>query len=366
VWGPRDTYGYAYGLLQRTPDDPSYDRFRDAVRQFAIETMPIPAGTDVLGQVLEKQVVHTVRTAAKASGAHDRTIRRIFERNGLGMDTDGSDLRNHRVTVPAGEIERMVKQLKTALSTPAVIKATGIPRIHLNAIMAAGYLPTVTGSENHANAKHRFARSQVNAMMARLFDSAVDVTTPTPRQMPIMEARQAAVTSLEALLGMIWDGKLSWKGRLAGRTDYGALLVDADEIKALVRHEPSMTHLTRTEAMEFIPGFNRWALDGFIDEGLLHTTMEFSPEARREVEVIPRESAELVRRDFVTLGELRQISGLHLKQVKVLLRLAGIETAYDPEEFKAWIYDRNDVKQAVQKRPNFWGYDKAKARAAAK
>lgn len=366
MWGPRDTYGYAYGLLQRTPDDPSYDRFRDAVRQFAIETMPIPAGTDVLGQVLEKQVVHTVRTAAKASGAHDRTIRRIFERNGLGMDTDGSDLRNHRVTVPAGEIERMVKQLKTALSTPAVIKATGIPRIHLNAIMAAGYLPTVTGSENHANAKHRFARSQVNAMMARLFDSAVDVTTPTPRQMPIMEARQAAVTSLEALLGMIWDGKLSWKGRLAGRTDYGALLVDADEIKALVRHEPSMTHLTRTEAMEFIPGFNRWALDGFIDEGLLHTTMEFSPEARREVEVIPRESAELVRRDFVTLGELRQISGLHLKQVKVLLRLAGIETAYDPEEFKAWIYDRNDVKQAVQKRPNFWGYDKAKARAAAK
>src|SRR5690606_34556246 len=41
VWGPRDTYGYAYGLLQRTRDDPAYETFRDVVRRFAMETMPI-------------------------------------------------------------------------------------------------------------------------------------------------------------------------------------------------------------------------------------------------------------------------------------------------------------------------------------
>lgn len=364
VWGPRDTYGYAYGLLQRTLDDPAYDRFRDAVRQFAIDTMPIKAGTDVLGQVLEKQVVHTVRTAAKASGAHDRTIRRVFERNGLGKDTLGSNLRNHRVTVSADDIERMVEQLKTAMTTPKVMEATGIPRMHLKAIVAARYLPTVTGSENEAHAKHRFAPSEVKALMDRLFAGAVTVTAPTPRQLPIMEARHAAVTSLETILALIFDGKLTWKGRLRGRTDYEALLIDADEITALVRTEPKMVHLTRTEAIDIIPGFSRFALDAFLASGHLETAMEFSPDARREVEVITKDSAMRFVESYVTLGELRQISGLHLKQVKLLLRGAGIETAFTPDTYKVCIYDRPAIERVVEERPDFWVYDKAKARAA--
>ena len=53
VWGPRDTYGYAYGLLQKTLDDPSYGKLRDAVRRFAIETIPLEPGTDVLGALAE-------------------------------------------------------------------------------------------------------------------------------------------------------------------------------------------------------------------------------------------------------------------------------------------------------------------------
>jgi hypothetical protein len=365
VWGPRDTYGYAYGLLQRTLKDPAYDIFRDVVRQFAIETMPIAAGTDVLGQTLEKQLVHTVRTAARASGAHDRTIRRIFERNGLGKDAQGSELRNHRVTVSADEIERMLEQLKTAMSTPQVIKATGIPRMHLNALIAGRYLPTVTGSEDQPDAKHRFAQSDVQAMLARLFKEAVEVESPAPRQMSIMNARHAASTSLGNLFEMIFEGHLTWKGYLKGRQDYGALLLDADEVTRLVRSGPNMVHFSRTEAIAAIPGFNRFALDAFLATRHLKTAMEFNPDARRMVEVITKDSIQKFTAQYVTLGELCQTSGLHLKQVKLLLKGIAIDPAFEPDHAKVWIYDRRAVDRVVSERSDFWVYDKAKALAAA-
>jgi hypothetical protein len=365
VWGPRDTYGYAYGLLQRTRDDPAYETFRDVVRRFAMETMPIPSGTDVLGHVLEKQLVHTVRTAAMASGAHDRTIRRAFERNGLGKESLNAGLRNHRVTVPAEQIERMLKQLKTSMSTPKVIKATGIPRTHLNALVIGRYLPTVTGSEGQPDAKHRFARSEIEAMLGRLFKGAVEVESPTSRQMSIANARHAAVTSLGNLFEMIFEGHLTWKGHLQGRRDYGALLVDADEVTRLVRSGPAMTNLSRTEAIAAIPGFNRFALDAFLATRHLKTAMEFNPEARRMVEVITKDSVELFRGNFITLGELRELSGgLHLKRVKLLLKGAAIQPAFDPDEVKVWIYDRHAVDRVLAERPDFWVYDKAKALAA--
>lgn len=364
-WGLRDTYGYAYKVLEKTVGDSEFAPIRDIVRDFAISTMPVEPGTDVLGTVVDKPVVLTVRSAARFSGAHDRSIRRFFERQGIGQEVLEDGQRNHRITVAADQIIDVVEKLKGALSTPQVIKRTGISRIHLNAMLQIGALPTVTGSERQAHAKHRFAPVDVDATMAKLFAGAVDVEQPLPRQMPILEARQAACASLEQILSWVLDGTLKRKGRLAGRSDYGALLVDADEATALVRQEPAMVNFTRAEAMEFTQVFNTHALDAFIEEELLHTAMEFSPDARREVPVITRESAELFRKNFVTLGELRQMSGLHLKRVKLLLKGVDIEPAYDPDEFKVWIYDRHAINEVLQERPKFWVYDKEKALAAA-
>jgi len=363
-WGPRDTYGYAYKLLEKNKGDVEYDPIRNMVRDFAVTTIPIEPGTDVLGTIVDKPAVLTVRSVARFSGAHDRSIRRFFERQGIGQEALESGQRNHRVTVAAEQVFEVVEKLKGALSTPQVLRRTGIPRIHLNALLQIGALPTVTGSERHTHAKHRFAPVDVDATMEKLFAGAVEVHQPLPRQMPVLEARQAACASLEQILSWTLDGTLKWKGRLAGRFDYGALLLDADEATALVRQEPPMVNFTRTEAMEFIQVFNAHAIDAFIEEELLIMDMEFSPDARREVPVITRESVELFRKNFVTLGELRRVSGLHLKQVKLLLKGVDIEPAYDPEEFKVWIYDRRAVDEVLQERPNFWKYNKAKALAA--
>ncbi|MBJ6988960.1 hypothetical protein [Devosia sp. MC521] len=42
-----------------------------------------------------------------------------------------------------------------------------------------------------------------------------------------------------------------------------------------------------------------------------------------------------------------------------------IEPAYDPDDFKVWIYDRHAIEDVLRERPKFWNYDKEKALAAA-
>jgi len=339
-WGLRDTYGYAYGLLQRTVADPSYAKLRDVIRRFAIDTVPLAPGTDVLGETLLEQRVHTIRTAAKASGAHARTMRNLFVLKGLAGDGDGSGLRDHRVTVTSGEIETLVDELKGALSTSKVLAMTGIPLPYLRAMIACGHLRTVTGSNERAYAKHRFRKSDVEEMMARLFEGAVAVDETAPGKAEIAEARHAAGCSTEAILGFVFEGRLSWKGLLGGRREYGCLLVDVEEVKRLTRSEPGKSGFTKLELAKFIPGLPTASIDKLITAGFLDVDEEFSPEARRMVPVITRESAERFKEKYVSLGELTQTHGLHHKQVRMLLRRSGIEAERDADEIGFFFYDR--------------------------
>ncbi len=366
VWGPRDTYGLVYGLLQKTIIDEAYEKFRHVIREFAIRTMPIEPGTDVLGTTVHERVVHTIRTASRDSGAHALTIRKLFEKRGITEGRYESGLVDHRVTVDAAEIQNVVESLKDALSTPQVEKLTGIPRIPLKVLIADGYLPTVTGSTGRAYAKHRFSKTEVDKLMNRLFQDAEIIADPAPRQLPVQEARNAACASNSQILSMIMGGVLKWKGRLAGVSDYGGLLVDADEITRLIRSSGEKTGLTKLEAKNFIPGMGRDSVAMFIRDGKLETVEEFNPEARRMSTVISRGSAEKFLETFVSLGELSQISGLHHKQVRLLLRTVRIDPSFDPDEFQSFFYLREKVRRACSEDPEFWRYDKESAQNKAR
>lgn len=344
-WGLRDTYGYGYGHLQKTVADPAYAKIRDVVRAFALETIPIEPGTDVLGVVTEGRNLHTVRSASLASGAHSRTVRRLFARKGIAGTREETGLTDHRVVVDAESLDRTLSDLKGALSTPKAIERTGMPRQHFAKAIAANYVATVMGTNNVVDAKHRFTVAALDAMMDRLFEGAVEVERPQGRQMSVSDARRAASCSIDDILARVFDGGLSWKGRLKGRMDYGALLLDADELVRLTRVEGPKANLTRTEIFDYIPGIGMKSVQRFIDAGMLDTVMEFSADARRMIDVVTRESANEFLLNYVTLGELCRTWGRHQKQVLKTLRGAGVDTCVDAKVFGTLLFMRSDVEK---------------------
>ncbi|WP_315744845.1 MULTISPECIES: TniQ family protein [unclassified Bradyrhizobium] len=351
-WGLRDTFGHAYGLLETTKTNPAYAKPRTIFRRVAVARVPIEAGTDVLGEILEKQVVHTIRSASNTSGAHSLTIRRLFERKRL-RDEETLQLMDHRVTISSDEVDELLTSLKTALTTTQVRKATGIPRNHLFYMIKAGYLTTVTGSNEKAYAKHRFTQAAVDESLERLFSGVVSVAKPTGRQMSILRARQASVSGLNEIIDFLFSGRI-WKGLLSGRREYGALLVDADEIIAAIREGRSKSGFTKAETAKFIVGMGRDSVGKFVAAGHLELVEEFSPEARRNIQVVSRQSAQAFLRNYVSLGELSQNAGLHHKQIRSALRRANIEASFDPEAFRGFFYVRAAVKGALQSVPDLW------------
>lgn len=340
VIGLRDTYGYAYGLLQKTVEDPNFATLRDIVREVAINTLPLEAGTDVLGKVLDKPRVYSIRTASKVSGAHALTIRNLFVRKDLTDAREASGLMDHRVLVKAEEIEAVIEGLKEGMSTPEVQRVTGIPRMHLKALIAEGYLPTVTDSTEKAYAKHRFTQGAVDAMLSKVFEGAVPVQSAGERQMSIGDARHVAGAEIEMVLSYIFEGKLAWKGLIDGKRDYSSVLLDVDEVIGLVRSGPERCGLTRAEMVKFMPGLTTSAVARLVEDGHLATAEEYSKEARRMVPMITRESAEAFKAAYVTLGELCQVSGLHHKQVVSILTANNIPRITMIPNVYCYLYSR--------------------------
>ncbi|WP_280987315.1 TniQ family protein [Fulvimarina endophytica] len=352
VWAPRDTFGYGYVVLERDPGDTAWDPVRDVLVDFAMREMPLKAGIKVLGRVVERQAVHTIRTAAHASGAHALTVRRLFERENLGADALAAGLMDHRVTVDAERIEATVRELKGALSTPRVQKLTGFPLTWLRAIIADGHLPTVTGSNDREFAKHRFTRQAVDGMLERMFAGAETVAAETDNRVGVMKARRRTGATMSKILEPVFSGTLRWKGLLAGAKGLDALLVDVGEVLPLVRNEERGDGITLLDILEFLPGIGRDSPKALLACGLLRSEMQFNPEARRMVPVITRESAERFRAAYVTLGELCQRTGMHHKQVRKRLREAGVSEAMTPENHRCFAYDRERASHTLCPKSN--------------
>lgn len=357
IIGPRDTYGYAFGLLQKTIHDPAFDPLRKIVREQAMHALPWKIGTDMLGVTIEENTLVTVTTAAQMSGADRRTIRKVFKRKGIAAGDIDAGVRNHRILVRAEEIQPVLQKLKGAITAPAAMQMLGIDRRQLNALVAAGALDDASGLKRETWEEARYAVEDIEAMMAQLLAGAVEVERPTERQVNIIKARHMAGATAVEVLKLVFGGKLAWKGRLVGKADFHSVLIDADEVTRLVREAaPAMTNFLFAELEQEIIGLNKNSVPHLVKLGKLVEDEEYSPRARRLVPVITRASVDEFRKQYVTAGELCQTYELHHKQVRAILERAGIDEVCDAKAVKTTIYDRLKIEAAARETKTFWVY----------
>lgn len=165
--------------------------------------------------------------------------------------------------------------------------------------------------------------------------------------MPLSEARHIAGCTLDEAFEVAFGKDAAWKGLLGGRHEYSALLLDADELKRIVRGKPKMTALTRTELKVFVHGLGMRTPQFLVDKGLLTEREEYSPDARRLVSVITIDSAQAFTTRFVTLGELLKKHGQHFKVLVRRLTTAGVTPTFDPEMADCFIYERQAAEAAL-------------------
>lgn len=82
--GPKKIFPKMYDrLAYDTIDNPDYDEFRRILRSHMLETWPLGVGDELLGEPIVERRLHSVRSAAKATGIDKRRLRKILTAAGI-------------------------------------------------------------------------------------------------------------------------------------------------------------------------------------------------------------------------------------------------------------------------------------------
>lgn len=345
VVGMRETYGYLLRSLNRSVDDTAFAPVLDVVREHIFSNVPLEPGSSVLGQVLDRKRVHSIHSAALAAGTTSSTMRRMLARSGMDLPSaDGDERTLTRAAVSASpDIEAVIAGRADTVGSTEVCEATGITRKHLAEFVSRGLLLTANGSARGERAKLRFRKADIEAFSAKLFEGAETVERPSPRQVKVGAARNVASAAIGDVLALLVDGRLSWKGSLRGGRRFEDLLVDADEVRGLLRAEPPKRGLSKKEVEGVAPGLRHEVVLALVARGHLDLVEEFCPVNRRRIPVVTRESVEAFMAKYVTVAEVGKLKGIPARMALRLLREAGVKAAFDVSTANAWIYERADV-----------------------
>jgi hypothetical protein len=233
--------------------------------------------------------------------------------------------------------------LEAAAATLSVRKAgeyLSAPRVQRDRLYRAGLIvPRVRGMDH--GAADQFAPEDLDAFLDRLLAGAKPVKAAKSGQINIPEAARLDFCMSEEVVRLILDRKLVRKWRLRGERGYMSVLVDIEEVRALVRG-PDHGGLTGIEIKDKLSTTAKVAA-ALIKHGHLKTITVVNPVNRCPTVVVPAEDVERFARTYISLFALAKQQGRHFRAVKKEIDAAGIEPALDPEKVGATFYRRGDL-----------------------
>jgi hypothetical protein len=160
-------------------------------------------------------------------------------------------------------------------------------------------------------------------------------------QVNIPDAAKQSCCASEEIVRLLLDRKVARKWRLAGERGYMSILVDVEEIRALVRG-PDHAGLTGLEIKDKLSTTAKVAA-ALIKHGHLATITVVNPVNRCPTVIVPAEKVERFEREYISLFTLAKQQGRHFRKVKQKLDAADIRPALDPEKVGATFYRRTDL-----------------------
>jgi hypothetical protein len=187
-------------------------------------------------------------------------------------------------------------------------------------------------------AADQFAPEDLDAFLARLLDGAKPAASVRAGQVSIPDAAKMACCGSIEIVQLVLDRKLNRKWRLAGERGYMSLLLDLEEVRALVRG-PDHGGLTGHAISDRLRVADRVAA-ALIKYKLLRSITVVNPINRCPTVVVPAQEVERFEREFVSLFALARLRRLHFMAVKKELQHAGVEPVFNPKKIGATFYRR--------------------------
>lgn len=118
-------------------EDPDYDEFRHILRSHMLETWPLGVGDELLGEPVTERKLHSVRTAAHATGIDQRRLKKILLSEGI----ISGNARSYAWEVfEAKQAEDVLNAATTLVSVKTFADSIGATRSQFDLLVSGGVL----------------------------------------------------------------------------------------------------------------------------------------------------------------------------------------------------------------------------------
>lgn len=149
----------------------------------------------------------------------------------------------------------------------------------------------------------------------------------------------------EDVVSLVLDGTVRRKWKLASERGYMSLLLDVEEIRALVRG-PDHGGLTGLQIKDKLSTTTK-VVAALIKHGHLKSITVVNPINRCPTVVVPVEEVLRFGREYVSLFALARQRRRHFMALKKELQDAAAEPVFNPKKIGATFYRRRDLAPPV-------------------
>lgn len=228
--GPQMVFGRLYQWLQYSKNNKAVGPIRDLVREFILDNLPVEVGSDLFGEAVGRQRVHSIHSLAKLTGGHHKTINRAMILAGL---LDGDPERpsaNNVFDAKAGEW--LMERIRTSIPVTLLPGYFNCNRVQAEQLVRTGVIPRlVPNSENAIGVLKQVALEDADAFLERLMGAATETKLASEGVMDIVSASEISHWPVIDIVNGILAGVFGTVELVDPRLKFKGILVDPIEVR---------------------------------------------------------------------------------------------------------------------------------------
>ncbi|PZX10954.1 TniQ protein [Palleronia aestuarii] len=283
----------------RNRDDTAYAPIKDLVRDYILETFPVPEGTEVLGVTCRKQRRHTLATgAASIDMNRARLGHRLVER-GLAYVRAGSAMPVLLDYISTDVLNEIKATEATAYDLSQVCEILGVHRNLVGRLAQNGFLGVqpVDGPGTYS-----FARNDVWLLKEQLFGFPFRRPLGPATHLPLFDAARQYRLPIETLIHLGRRGDLKLRHDAERERSLPNLLVCVAELEGQLRPKRSVG-LVHLEAARLLMT-DRRSISELVEAGKLVEKEIHLGYTARAAPYVTAESLRAFREEYVSLTQM--------------------------------------------------------------
>ncbi|RHZ91192.1 hypothetical protein D1114_20765 [Cereibacter sphaeroides] len=324
--GPQKALGRLYQWLQFRSDGKPFGSIRGVVREFILDTFPIEAGTDLFGEPVDRQRVHSCHSLARKTGEHPKTINRAVVLAGL-LDADPMVMRANQ-TFDADRAEALVRRIQDSIPVSKLPAHLNCNRVQAQQLVWSGHIPRLVEDGDQRGVLKSVAREDADAFLNRLLGQATRVEALSPGLHDIVAAAEISRWPVMDILDGILEGLFPTVEVLDPELKFKGIMVAPDEIRVALSQQKADGCIGIDAAARML-GMNTFGVSTLVKlrgrAGEVYLTERFVTNAKGvQTRVFVEAEIETFLRDHVRLADFAAARSFSVKMMKRKLDAKGI------------------------------------------